>query len=139
MNQHNMPAELSRWSEIKIGTVGKNVTEKLKFRFKGQWFWLPNDWQDSVRENVLGKTHVDCLFLWVNAGFICTLTDSEPASTPEGTMSDIRPRSAKDKTIYLGKISSAADIPLSKDGHGHEIGSGDFIEKRAPSLLVFYL
>jgi hypothetical protein len=136
-NQHNMPAQLSRMSEIKIGTVGKNATEKLMFKFQGQWFWLPKDWQDSVRENVLGKTHVDCLFRWANTGFICTLTDSEPASTPEDAMSDIRPRSAKDTTIYLGKISSAADIPLSKDGHGHEIKSGGFIKKKGPQPSCF--
>jgi hypothetical protein len=131
-HEDNMPTEPSKWSDIKIGLVGRYKKEKLKFKYKGQWFWLPPAWEAEIRKHVFGKTNVDCTFRWGPSGFVCSIdhtTDADPASTSEDDMSDSPPCSAATlKTIHVGNVSGAGDIPPSIDGH--EIETGGFMQRK---------
>jgi hypothetical protein len=131
-HEDTMPTEPSHWSDLKIGIVGRYKEEKLKFKYKGQYFWLPRAWEAEIREHVFGKKNVDCTFRWGPSGFVCSInhtTDADPASTPEDDMSDSPPCStATLKTIHIGNISGAGDIPPSIDGH--EIETGGFIHRK---------
>jgi hypothetical protein len=130
-NQDNMPTEPSHWSELKIGYVGQYKTEKLKFKYKGQYFWMPSACEAYIREHVFGKTYVNCTFRWGPSGFVCAIdatTDDAFTSTPEDAMSDSLPCAARPPTTHFGNISCAADIPPSIEGHIIEIGG--FVQRK---------
>jgi hypothetical protein len=137
-NEYNMPVEPSHWTDLKIGYSGQNRTEKLKFKFKGQWFWLPKKWEALVREHVLGRTNVNCTFRWGPSGFVCAVedtTDAAPVRTSEDTLGESPRCSAKPTPIHIGAFAAASDIPISINGH--EIQSGGFVKRKGTEPSCF--
>jgi hypothetical protein len=144
-SQENMPAEPSQWSALKFGFKqgrAKKGEEKIKiecikFKYKGQWFWMPAASEVDFRAGYFRKTSteltsnalasIECTFHWGNAGFVCSIDGTTNAAEIEGntsddTMSDAPPRSTHPVVIRIGNISKSGDIPISLDGHVIETG-----------------
>jgi hypothetical protein len=161
--QQNMPTEESRWSDIKWGiNRGK---DQLKFRFEGDWYWLPQKWHDNVLTYVFGKTDVECIFMWGSSSLVCEFnavtehtteytTDGAEGTTTEGVHMNFTPIDANPQTppLHIGTISPMKKIPIcdgiqnSTDGLVHvstdgiEITSGGFKMKKGkiPSCYLSF-
>jgi hypothetical protein len=135
-SKDNMPTEPSRWTELAVGTIGRGRTQRVKFRFKDQWVWLPKKHEAFIREHVLNKPNVDCTFQWGPSGFVCAINaipDAETAITP--TEAPLKPVTDTPQILYTGAVAASAKIPVSI--HGHIIESGGFVKRNGEKPQCF--
>jgi len=138
--EYNMPTEPSQWSEVKMGLKqgrakkGEEKVKKqfLKFKFKGQWHWMPLASELEFRKVYRLKSgkeltpdalpNIKCTFHWGNAGFVCSFDDIVDATEIEGNTSNAPPHAIIPGTMHIGNISKSTDIPVSINGHLIETG-----------------
>jgi hypothetical protein len=138
--EYNMPKEPSQWSELKMGLKQgrakkgevKVKKEFLKFKFKGQWHWMPLSSELEFRMAHLHKTGkeltqdvlqtIKCTFHWGNAGFVCSIDDIIDATLVQGNTSDAPNHTTNPRTMHIGNMSKSTDIPVSVNGHVIETG-----------------
>ena len=146
-SQQHMPTEKSRWTDIQWGYNRKKP--QLKFRFEGDWYWLPQKWHEDVLKYVFGKTDVECIFCWGSSSLVCEF-NAVTADTTAVHMTDVAeytttivqytpiPANPQTQPIHIGTISPMKNIPISTDGI--EIVSGGFKQRRGkiPSCYVSF-
>ena len=124
-SEWNMPSVASQWELLKNQTVGRHKTDKLKFKWKGSWFWLPKKDQAEIRAKVFGKEGVTCTFQWRDNAFYCIISEIDDTSAPLASAS--LPMQGADlpgvKTTLLGPKRSRFDIPVT----GNKIKDGNTI------------
>jgi hypothetical protein len=127
-NGGNMPMEPSLLRVLEIEESGIHKKERLKFKYNGQWFWLPSAWEAEIKEHVFGKTDVVCIFRWGASGFVCSIH-------PTSNYPPCSAATSKQYPIYVGNIYASGDIPVSFDGH--EIETGGFVQRKGEQPSCF--
>ena len=115
-----MPSVASQWEMLKAQKSGRFKTDKLKFKWRGSWFWLPNKDQAEIRAKVFGKEGVPCTFQWRDDAFYCTIFESDPASEPLASETVSLMQGADQpgvKTTLLGPKRARWEIPESSAGN----------------------
>jgi hypothetical protein len=138
----NMPTEESRWTDIRWGS--NRGKKQLKFRFEGDWYWLPPKWQENVLEYVFDKTDFECIFCWGTSSLVCEfrpVTKTTTSTTDDANM-DFTPANATahpaietTSPIQVGNISCIDSIPIVDEGL--EITSGGFVMRRGKKPSCF--
>jgi hypothetical protein len=128
--QFNMPNKESHLTGLTICVAGKS-TGRIKFQHENEWFLIPRPREDPdkfeapLKEHALGKTNVNCTFLWGPSGFSISIRPitNTAAITPQCAvpMSDDSP---PPPPLLVGNASKPEEIPVSK--HGQEITQARF-------------
>jgi hypothetical protein len=120
--EENMPSEYEPWQQLKVGTIGRHTTEKLKFKYRGQWFWCPKHLEADIMANVFGKEdQFLCKIRWSAGSLGIRISERSDTSAPiaSETSSLMLPaeQPAVKTTICLGKRTALKNMPTSSVGH----------------------
>ena len=123
-SEWNMPIVPSQYDLLQSQKAGKYKKDKLKFKWRDAWLWLPKQFEAEFRAKVFEKDNVTCTFQWKNGSFYCTILESGEASallesgaTSPGAFSSTQDAGQPATTMTSNPKKGMWLIPVSTKGH----------------------
>ena len=148
-----MPKDFRQISKLSVGTLGRLKTERCRFRYEGDWFWVPKDTHEKMKVYV-GQLNVIILVRWGQRGFECMvenhdttvsilLAPSGGTSTGTDTLNDrahdrLQPETnPSTQTQFIGQPSRSDQIPVQN--HPHVIHNLGFRKAKGDKLSSYVM